>query len=190
MAKRKKTKPSCRGAEDILVLQRIEEICLKYNCSAEEIKEIVLLALSPPPKPLSSMTIPELKLAVAKSWNKESYELLTKDIDWKTYHEMNELNARLRTTWMQYYREWVCLPVEEGNLKKGYGIINGVDIFKNFRPWEVFNIDKKTGTKEQIQLAFKKLSFKYHPDIAGKYSDSRIFSKLLEMRDSLLIIFK
>ena len=67
--------------------------------------------------------------------------------------------------------------------------MNGIDIFKNFRPWEVFKVDKKSGTKEDIQRAFKKLSFKYHPDTGPNGGDRSIFEKLKEMRDSLLVIF-
>ena len=186
---KKKAKRDPRGFDEV-VLKHLEEFCLKYNCPSEETKDLIKLALSPRPKRLDEMSIAEIKLAVANSWKKETYALLSKDSEWKTYHLMTEMNGRLRTTWENYYREWVAFPENERNLKEGYGVINGVDVFKNFRPWEVFNIDKKSATKEQVRLAFSKLSFKYHPDTGKDHADELIFQKLLEMRDSLLIIFK
>jgi hypothetical protein len=135
------------------------------------------------------MTIVQIKAAVASGWGKSSYKDLAKDPDWKIYHKGKGLNGQLRSTWEYYYREWVGLPGDERQLPDGYGVINGIDIFKNFRPWEVFGVDRKTGTKEDIQSAFKSLAMKYHPDTGKDGGDRKILERLTEMRDSLMVIF-
>lgn len=168
----------------------ITAFCQDHQCDPAEIIRIIELALSPPEQEaLAAMTLPQIKSAVAKSWGKSDYKDLAKDSDWVSYHKNQGLNAQLRTTWEHYYREWVALPSDEKGLKGGYGVINGIDIFKNFRPWEVFGINRQTATKDDIQSAYKSLAKIYHPDTGKDGGDRKIFEKLTEMRDSLMIAF-
>ncbi len=188
MPKGKQSSKGPRGIDES-TLGKVQEFCRIHNCPEKEVIELLKFALSPPPLTLQEMAIKEIKTAVATAWNKENYTQLKDDPEWKIYHKNTGLSATKRLTWEHYFREWVELPEAEKNLKGGYGVVNGIDIFKNFRPWEVFKVDKKSGTKEDIQRAFKKLSFKYHPDTGPNGGDRSIFEKLKEMRDSLLVIF-
>lgn len=188
MAKRN-TKAQPRGL-DRSVQAQIEIFCEQHHCPAREVIALIELALAPSPETaLSLMALKDIKSAVAKSWGKASYFELSKDADWKIYHSNTGLKGQLRSTWEHYYREWVALPEDERQSTASYGVINGIDIFKNFRPWEVFGVDKKNGTKEQILSAYKMLAKQYHPDTGADGGDRKIFEKLTEMRDSLMIIF-
>ena len=188
LPKGKKSSRDPRGI-DSSTLGKIQDFCNVHNCPEDKVIELIKFALSPPPLTLVEMPLKDIKTAVAIAWNKTNYTQLKEDQEWKIYHKNTGLSAAKRLTWEHYFREWVELPGEEKNLTSGYGVINGIDIFKNFRPWEVFNVDKNTGTKQDIQSAFKKLSFKYHPDTGYNGGDRNIFEKLKEMRDSLLVIF-
>ena len=188
MPKGKKSSKGPRGIDES-TLEKIQEFCDVHNCPKNEIIELIKFALSPPPLALEEMPVKDIKTAIAISWNKANYDELKGDAEWKLYHKSTGLNASRRNTWEHYFREWVDLPETEKSLKAGYGVINGIDIFKNFRPWEIFDVDKEIGTKADIQTAFKKLSIKYHPDTGVNGGDRNIFEKLKEMRDSLLVIF-
>jgi hypothetical protein len=184
-----KTKAQPRGI-DPSVQAKIESFCRRYHCPPSAVIELIELALKPSAEiALSLMTLSNIKAAVAKSWGKKSYAELTKDADWKIYHGNSGLKGQLRSTWEHYYREWVALPSDERQHTADYGIINGIDIFKNFRPWEVFGINKENGTREEVLTAYKTLAKQYHPDTGKNGGDRRIFEKLTEMRDSLMIIF-
>jgi DnaJ-class molecular chaperone len=69
--------------------------------------------------------------------------------------------------------------------EEGYGCINGIDIFKYFQPWQVFDLDPKTATKEDIKQAYYKLSKIYHPDVSGS-GDDKIFERINTMYKSLV----
>jgi len=179
---------------DAEVNKRIQEFCEKNNCQSEEVIDLIKFALEPalPKEPTDpdEMTVAQIKNKVAKAWGKTNYLQLSKDPDWNIYHKKTGLNGRLRETWTSYFREWVGFPNNERNLKPAYGVVNGIDIFKNFRPWEVFEVNRKTATKDQIQAAFRKLSMKYHPDKTPNPKDRDVFEKLVEMRDSIIAVFE
>ena len=99
------------------------------------------------------MSISQIKQKVSNSWGKANYKELKKDKGWMQYHKSSGLNGSLRKTWEIYYREWVNLPADEKNLPSRKNVINGIDIFQNFRPWEAFNLDRKTATKEDVKNA-------------------------------------
>jgi hypothetical protein len=187
MTSSKKAKAQSPRGIDSFIEKRIKNYCLTHGCPEQGLREIVQLALSPSAATaLGSMALKDIKAAVALSWKHNTYQSLSKDKNWKAYHQGTGMNASKRETWEKYYREWVSLPDDEQNEPQGYGVINGIDIFKNFRPWEVFGVDNKTGGREDILKAYRRLSMKYHPDSGG---DPAIFQQLTTMKDSLMALF-
>ena len=180
--------PTPRGINHDSVQKLILQLASQYNCPQKELAKLIETALAPlPEKILGAMKLKDIKTKVAIAWGKRTYKELSKDKEWKIYHKSTEMNASLRTTWETYYREWVGLSEDEKNLQSGPGIVNGIDIFKNFRHWEVFNLDRKISTAADVKAAFRKLSFKYHPDLSTEPDAAKTLNKLIEMRDALLI---
>ena len=97
---------------------------------------------------------------------------------------MSKLNFAEKKTWEMLYRKWIDILPDETN-EEGYGCINGIDIFKYFRPWQVFNLDSKTATQDDIKTAFRQLSKIYHPD-NQETGDRKIFERLTQMSNSLI----
>ncbi len=177
-----------RGIKHESVSKLIETISNQYKCPKETLEELLKLAFSPTEENLlSGMSITQIKDKVAMGWGKASYKELKKDKGWKQYHKSSGLNGSLRKTWETYYREWVNLPKDEQNLPSSQNVINGINIFQNFRPWEVFNLDRKFATANDVKAAFRQLSMRYHPDTAKDRANPEALNKLIEMRDALLI---
>ena len=184
------TKAKPRGIKHKSVSQLIQTISDQYNCPKQALEELVKLALTPSEVAgLSSMSINQIKQKVAISWGKQTYKELKNDKGWQDYHKSSGLNGSLRKTWETYYREWVKLPTDEQSLPAGENVVNGIDIFQNFRPWEAFNLDKQTATAEDVRSAFRRLSRRFHPDTAKHHASPEALNKLIEMRDALLISF-
>ena len=100
---------------------------------------------------------------------------------------MDSLDFRLKPTWETLYRKFVgILPNEQS--QEGYGCINGIDIFKYFKPWQVFGLDPKTATKNDVKMAYYQLSKIYHPDnlVTG---DRAIFEQVENMYKSIIAGF-
>ena len=98
---------------------------------------------------------------------------------------MDKLNFNQKETWEMLYRKWIDILPNEID-EEGYGCINGINIFKYFRPWPVFNLDPKTATQEEIKTAFYQLSKIYHPD-NQETGDRKIFERLNQMYKSLIM---
>lgn len=90
---------------------------------------------------------------------------------------------RTRGEWEKAYRSMVSTPQSDRGRRSRPGVVNGVDIHKNFRPWAVFKLDPKTATRDDVRRAFRAASKQAHPDAGGRRKD---FERLQEMRDSLL----
>lgn len=88
-----------------------------------------------------------------------------------------------RSGWERLYKENVSTPQSERNRRGRPGVINGIDIQKNFRPWAVFGLNPKTATRADVQAAFRQLAKQNHPDVGGRRKD---FERLQKMRDSML----
>lgn len=131
------------------------------------------------------LTLPQLKKAVTKAFGCKTYEALKKNGNFKLYVQAENLKLNLKDSWKQLYREWVDIPESEKN-SIGYGCINGINIFQDFRPWEVFGLDPQQASPEDIKVSFRKLALQYHPDQGG---DRTIIERLTHMRDSLLAAF-
>ncbi len=97
---------------------------------------------------------------------------------------MDKLNLRLKVSWETLYRQFVGVLPGEGS-EVGDTCINGIDIFKYFRPWKVFGLDAKTASDEDIKQAYRGLSKQYHPD-NRESGNSRMFDRINSMYQSIL----
>jgi hypothetical protein len=129
-------------------------------------------------------TIGELKAAVCQAFNCPDYKTLKKNKAFKLATAGRGFNFTYKEPWLILYREWVRVPENERN-EIGPTTVNGIDVLKNFRPWQVFQLDPKTATTDDINAAFRQLAKKHHPDSGG---DRRVFEELQKMRDSLLLL--
>jgi DnaJ domain len=106
-------------------------------------------------------------------------ELLESDGYWP----IGDSDFRRLETWKDLYRKFVeILPGEDQ--EEGYGCINGINIFKYFRPWRVFNLDSKTATQAEIRTAYCVLVKVYHPD-NQETGDREIFDRIQIMYRSI-----
>ncbi|MGF1569020.1 MAG: J domain-containing protein [Nodosilinea sp.] len=126
----------------------------------------------------------ELKEAVCQAFNCSDYKSLKKNKAFKLATAGRGFNFSYKEPWLTLYREWVRVPENERN-EIGPNTINGIDVLKNFRPWQVFQLDPKTATADDINSAFRQLAKKHHPDAGG---DRKVFEELQKMRDSLLLL--
>ncbi len=132
-------------------------------------------------KPLSMVAI---KKAVLDYFQVNDTKDLQKSSEFKLAAENMNLNFRQKQSWETLYREFVgILPEEQG--EQGIDCINGINIFKYFRPWQVFGINPKTATEKEIKSAYRELSKKYHPD-NSLTGDARIFDRINVMYKSIL----
>lgn len=133
-------------------------------------------------KPLS---IADLKKAVYGYFEVKNTTELKKSGSFKMATDgMEPLNLGLKDSWEVLYRKFIgILPGEDQ--EKGYGCINGIDIFKYFLPWRVFNLDPKSASKEDIKKAYHALSKTYHPDASSGTGDTKVFDRINTMYQSI-----
>jgi hypothetical protein len=131
------------------------------------------------------LTIHQLKKAIYELFNVESTDQLKRSNAFQMATDgMGKLNYSYKETWKKLYRKLIGVLPHEAE-EEGYGCINGIDIFKYFQPWQVFDLDPKTATKEDIKQAYYKLSKIYHPDVSGS-GDDKIFERINTMYKSLV----
>jgi hypothetical protein len=96
---------------------------------------------------------------------------------------MSDLNLTVKDGWEKLYRNLIgILPNEEN--QQGDGCINGVNIFNYFKPWQVFSLDSKVATPQDIKNAYYALSKIYHPDVPLT-GNAAIFDRLTTMYKSI-----
>jgi DnaJ domain len=134
---------------------------------------------------ISSLRVSDLKQAIYSRFNVRSTEELKKSGAFRSASiGIDSLNFRSKKTWEILYRKFIgILPGEEN--QEGYGCINGVNIFAYFKPWQVFALNPKTATKNDIKDAYYRLSKIYHPD-NPKTGDRKIFEKIEVMYRSII----
>lgn len=86
------------------------------------------------------------------------------------------------------YRKYVDILPNERN-STGPTSINGVDVMKYFRPYQVFGLDPKTATKEDKKRAYRKLAQKYHPD-NQETGNREMFERIENMYKSISVEIK
>lgn len=136
--------------------------------------------------PQKSLTLPQLKEAIYKYFEVANTDQLKKSDRFKMATDgIDKLDFSKKETWEMLYRKWIDILPEEQN-QQGYGCINGIDIFKYNRPWQIFGLDGKTATEEDLKKAYRQLCKIYHPD-NQETGDRSIFERLEKMYNSLIM---
>jgi hypothetical protein len=131
------------------------------------------------------LTIDELKTAIYRRFKVTNTKELKQSGAFKLATEGLEIpDFRLKSTWEMLYRRFIDILPHERE-QQGYGCINGVNIFDYFKPWQVFDLDPKTATKQDIKNAYYRLSKIYHPD-NPETGDRMIFERIDLMYKSLI----
>lgn len=168
-----------------LIESKIQELVEAYSYDAQILRdfaEFIQAQKRSKTKKPKAPSMAELKSAVFNAFNCTNTKELRKNTEFKLATAGKKLNLRQKESWLILYREWVGIPSNERN-EVGPTCINGIDVLKNFRPWQVFDLDSETATTDDINAAFRKLSKQYHPDLGG---DRRVFEELKKMRDSVI----
>ena len=131
----------------------------------------------------------EIKQAVYQYFDvKNTVELKKSDAFRMAISVWDNLNLSKRDSWEMIYRQFIgILPEEED--ETGKNCINGIHIFKYFRPYQVFGLEPKEANKEDIKKAYYQLSKIYHPD-NQETGDVQIFDRLTIMYKSITTEFK
>lgn len=107
--------------------------------------------------------------------NSPEFKLATEGFD--------KLNLQKKESWETLFRQFIgILPDEEA--EEGIDCINGINIFKYFRPWQVFGLNPKEATEKDIKSAYRELSKKYHPD-NPKTGNAKIFDRINTMYEAI-----
>lgn len=132
-----------------------------------------------------SLTLSQLKEAIYRRFEvKDTNELKNSERFKMATDGMRKLNFSQKETWEILYRKWIDVLPNELN-QEGYGCINGIDIFKYNKPWQVFGLDGKSATEEDLKKAYRQLSKIYHPD-NQETGDRKIFERIEKMYKSLM----
>lgn len=138
----------------------------------------------PAPKKIKPLALTQIKAEIYQHFSVKSTTELKKSGAFKMATDgMENLNLSVKDGWERLYRKFIgILPGEEN--QQGYGCINGINIFNYFKPWQVFDLDPKTASDQDIKNAYHKLSKVYHPDVP-ETGDAAIFNCLTVMYKSI-----
>lgn len=172
-----------------LILDEISRLSESHDINREILEKFAIFVidnykekeLSRKAKPL---TVNQLKESVYQYFGVSNTTELKKANTFKmATRAMGNLNLSQRTSWEVIYRKYIgILPEEEG--EQGKDCINGINIFKYFRPYHVFELDPELASKEDIKNAYYRLSKIYHPD-NQETGNARIFDRLTVMYKSI-----
>ncbi len=140
-------------------------------------------------KKIKPLSLSQLKKEVYQYFEVENTTELKKSDAFKMAVSVwDKLNLSKRESWEMIYRQFIgILPEEEG--ETGKDCINGIHLFKYFRPYQVFGLEPKEASTQDIKKAYYRLSKIYHPD-NQETGDSRIFDRLTIMYKSITTEFK
>jgi preprotein translocase subunit Sec63 len=187
-----------------LILEQISLICEQYSIESRILEDFADFVIknhrkkSPKPSLTKSkttattttgskvkpLTLTQLKQAVYAYFEvSNTTELKKSSMFQMATRAFDNINLSQRESWEKIYREYVgILPEEDG--ETGKHCINGINIFKYFYPYRVFELDPKTATKEDIKNAYHRLSKVYHPD-NQETGDAEVFDCLTVMYKSI-----
>lgn len=133
-------------------------------------------------KDVSTMSMAEMRRAVRQELRRTGIE--TKK---EFRFALQQDPPKTRSGWERIYKEFIKAPMSERNRKARPGVINGIDIQKNFRPWAVFGLNPKTATRADVQSAYRRVAKQVHPDLGGRAKD---LERVTKMRDSVLAMME
>jgi hypothetical protein len=187
-----------------LILEQISHICEQYSIESRILEDFADFVIknhhkkSPKPSLTKSkttattttgskvkpLTLTQLKQAVYAYFEvSNTTELKKSSMFQMATRAFDNINLSQRESWEKIYREYVgILPEEDG--ETGKHCINGINIFKYFYPYRVFELDPKTASKEDIKNAYYRLSKIYHPD-NQETGDAEVFDCLTVMYKSI-----
>ena len=186
-----------------LILEQINRLCEQYSIESPILEYFADFVIknyrkkSPKPsltksktKPTTTvpkvkpLTLTQLKQAVYAYFEvSNTTELKKSSMFQMATRAFDNINLSQRESWEKIYREYVgILPEEDG--ETGKHCINGINIFKYFYPYRVFELDPKTASKEDIKNAYYRLSKIYHPD-NQETGDAEVFDCLTVMYKSI-----
>lgn len=152
--------------------------------SLDQFAYLVLRSAYQEETPENSLSIDELKSAIYRRFKVKNTKELKQSGAFKMATEGIKIpDFRLKSTWEMLYRRFIDILPHELD-QQGYGCINGVNVFNYFKPWQVFDLDPKTATKQDIKNAYYRLSKIYHPD-NPETGDRMIFERIDLMYKSL-----
>lgn len=135
------------------------------------------------PKKQKALKLPEIKEAIYEYFAVGSTPELKESGEFQLATRDMELNLGKKESWEQLYRDFIGILPNEAN-ETGKDCINGINIFKYFKPWRVFDLDGTTATEEQIKSAYRNLSKIYHPD-NPQTGDAKVFDRINQMYRSI-----
>jgi hypothetical protein len=135
----------------------------------------------PKVKPL---TLTQLKQAVYAYFEvSNTTELKKSSMFQMATRAFDNINLSQRESWEVIYRKYIGILPEE-NYEQGKDCINGINIFKYFRPYRVFDLNPNTASKEDIKNAYYRLSKNLSSD-NQETGNSHIFDRLTVMYKSI-----
>ncbi|MGI8932562.1 MAG: J domain-containing protein [Phormidesmis sp.] len=164
--------------------KRIQQLSQARGIDVQLLEEFALFVLKDGGEKVKPLSMNQLKTAVLKHFSAKDTAALRKSGSFKMATDgMDKLNLRLKSSWETLYREFVgVLPGEDAEI--GNDCINGIDIFKYFRPWKVFGLEPQAASDKDIKLAYRQLSKQYHPD-NPETGNARIFDRINTMYQSI-----
>lgn len=170
-----------------LIQNEVSRLSEHYKVDSKillEFSQFVIENYKKKDKKVKPLSMAELKKAVYGYFEVKNTTELKKSGSFKMATDgMESMNLGLKESWEVLYRKFIgILPGEDQ--EKGYGCINGIDIFKYFLPWRVFDLDPKSASKEDIKKAYHALSKTYHPDSSGT-GDAKVFDRINTMYQSI-----
>ena len=190
-ASKPKPAPSARQINSFIQheIRRIAELSSVDRSVLEEFTHFVIdnhKKKDPVVKPLKVKPLPltQIKSAIYQYFSVKNTTELKKSGSFSMATDgMTDLNLTVRGGWEKLYRNLIGILPDEEN-QQGDGCINGVNIFNYFKPWQVFNLDSKVATPQDIKNAYYRLSKIYHPDVPST-GNAAIFDRLTTMYKSI-----
>lgn len=167
-----------------VISNEVQRLSEQYGYEVSILSEFARFVLKNQKK-TRKLTINELRDAIIKYFDVSNTKELRQSNEFKlAVQDFGDINFSKLEYCEKLYREFIgILPHEIG--ETGENCINGIDIFKYFRPWQVFDLNPNQATESDIKSAYRDLSKKYHPD-NPKTGNARIFDRINQMYRSIL----
>ncbi|MEM1370202.1 MAG: J domain-containing protein [Cyanobacteria bacterium P01_H01_bin.15] len=164
------------------IQQEIERIVQSGPMSAEVLAGFAEFVIENRIK--KRFTLQELKDAIYQYFEVNNTTQLRKSDRFKlAIIDHGKFNLSLKKTWESLYREFVGILPHEID-ETGPECINGINVFKYFRPWEVFELNREAATLDDVKSAYHRLAKRYHPDNATT-GNEKMFERINVMYRSL-----